>query len=68
VTGVTGEIAINRVSGREREDNTDENEKLPGSQDLVLRDQVHKTVHPLARPDNQHRCDGHADGDPRGLR
>jgi hypothetical protein len=51
--------------GHKRENNADENEKLPGGQDLVLRDQAHKAVHPLARPDNQHHRDGHADG---GLR
>ena len=27
-----------------------------------------KAVHPLARPDDQHGCNGHPDSDPRGLR
>ena len=41
---------------------------LPAVRISSLRDQAGKAVHPLARPDDQHRCDGHPDRDPRGLR
>src|SRR6202011_2924579 len=54
--------------GYQREDDADEDEELAGGQDLILRDQPGKAVHPLARPDDQHRCDGPPARYPRGLR
>ena len=44
--------------GYQRENDADEDEELAGGQDLILRDQAGKAVHPLTRPDDQHGCNG----------